>query len=59
MIPVPPATKAKILAWLPHLLAGYDYPVIETDNIVRSWPHPQSPSIFRLQAHLPSFPINL
>jgi hypothetical protein len=34
MIPVPPATKAKIMAWLPHLLAGYDYPVIETDNIV-------------------------
>lgn len=34
MIPVPPATKKKILAWLPHLLAGYDYPVIETDNIV-------------------------
>lgn len=34
MIPVPPATKSKILAWLPHVLAGYDYPVIETDNIV-------------------------
>ena len=34
MIPVPSATKAKILAWLPHVLSGYDYPVIETDNIV-------------------------
>ena len=34
MIPVPSATKAKILAWLPHILAGYDYPVIETDNLV-------------------------
>ena len=34
MIPLPPATKAKILAWLPHLLNGYDYPVKETDNIV-------------------------
>jgi len=34
MIPVPPAAKKKILAWLPYLLAGYDYPVIETDNIV-------------------------
>jgi hypothetical protein len=34
MIPLPPAVKNKILAWLPHVLAGYDYPVIETDNIV-------------------------
>jgi len=34
MIPVPPATKTKILSWLPHVLAGYDYPLIETDNIV-------------------------
>jgi hypothetical protein len=34
MIPLPPATKAKILAWLPHVLDGYDYPVIETDHIV-------------------------
>jgi len=34
MIPLPPATKAKLLAWLPHVLNGYDYPVIETDNIV-------------------------
>jgi hypothetical protein len=34
MIPVPPAIKAKILAWLPHVLNGYDYPVIETDNIL-------------------------
>ena len=34
MIPVPPAAKAKILAWLPHVLSGYDYPVIETDNVV-------------------------
>jgi hypothetical protein len=34
MIPLPPATKAKILAWLPHVLAGREYPLIETDNIV-------------------------
>ena len=34
MIPLPPATKAKILAWLPHVLNGYDYPLKETDNIV-------------------------
>jgi len=34
MIPVPPATKAKILSWLPHVLDGYDYPVIETDNVL-------------------------
>lgn len=34
MIPLPPATKAKMLAWLPHVLAGYDYPLKETDNIV-------------------------
>lgn len=34
MIPVSSATKTKILAWLPHVLDGYDYPVIETDNIV-------------------------
>ena len=42
MIPVPPATKKKILAWLPHVLAGYDYPVIETDNIV---PELEAPAI--------------
>lgn len=34
MIPLPPAVKDKIQAWLPHLLAGYDYPLIETDSIV-------------------------
>jgi hypothetical protein len=34
MIPLPAAVRAKIQAWLPHVLAGYDYPVIETDNIV-------------------------
>ncbi len=34
MIPLPPATKAKILAWLPHVLNGYDYPLKETDNII-------------------------
>jgi hypothetical protein len=34
MIPLPPAIKAKILAWLPHVLNGYDYPLKETDNIV-------------------------
>jgi len=34
MIPIPEATKATILAWIPHVLAGYDYPLVETDNIV-------------------------
>lgn len=34
MIPLPPATKAKILRWLPHVLGGYDYPLKQTDNIV-------------------------
>jgi hypothetical protein len=34
MIPLPEAVRLKIEAWLPHVLAGYDYPVIETDNIV-------------------------
>ena len=34
MIPIPPATKAKMLAWLPHVLNGYDYPLKETDNII-------------------------
>lgn len=34
MIPLPPAVKDKIQVWLPHLLNGYDYPLIETDNIV-------------------------
>lgn len=33
MIPIPEATKATILAWIPHVLAGYDYPLVETDNI--------------------------
>ena len=33
MIPIPGAVKAAILAWLPHVLAGYDYPLVETDNI--------------------------
>lgn len=33
MIPLPAAVRAKIQAWLPHVLAGYDYPIIETDNI--------------------------
>ena len=33
MIPIPEATKATILAWVPHVLAGYDYPLVETDNI--------------------------
>lgn len=42
MIPIPPATKAKILAWLPHVLAGYDYPLVETDNIV---PNLEAPAI--------------
>lgn len=42
MIPMPPATKQKILAWLPHVLGGYDYPVIETDGIV---PDLSSPAI--------------
>jgi hypothetical protein len=53
MIPVPPATKAKILAWLPHLLAGYDYPVIETDNII---PELAAPAItfYFLSAGTPS-----
>jgi hypothetical protein len=41
MIPLPPAAK-KILAWLPHVLNGYDYPVIETDGIV---PDLSSPAI--------------
>ena len=34
MIPLPAATKKKILAWLPHVLDGYDYPLKETDNIL-------------------------
>lgn len=34
MIPIPDDIKARILAWLPHNLAGYDYPVVETDNIL-------------------------
>jgi len=34
MIPIPEVIKARILAWLPHNLAGYDYPLVETDNIV-------------------------
>ncbi len=34
MIPLLAATKAKVLAWLPHVLAGYDYPTKETDNII-------------------------
>lgn len=34
MIPLPVATKKKILAWLPHVLDGYDYPLKETDNIL-------------------------
>jgi len=34
MIPLPEAVRKKIEAWLPHVLAGYDYPVVETDNIV-------------------------
>jgi len=33
MIPIPGAVKATILAWIPHVLAGYDYPLVETDNI--------------------------
>jgi hypothetical protein len=34
LIPLPEAARKKIQAWLPHVLAGYDYPLIETDNIV-------------------------
>jgi len=34
MIPLPPATKKKILTWLPHVLNGYDYILKETDNIL-------------------------
>ncbi|MFA5410142.1 MAG: hypothetical protein WC343_15310, partial [Bacilli bacterium] len=34
MIPLPPATKKKMVAWLPHILDGYDYPLKETDNIL-------------------------
>ncbi len=33
MIPIPEAVKTKILAWLPHILNGYDYRMQETDNI--------------------------
>jgi len=42
MIPLPPAVKDKIVSWLPHLLDGYDYPLIETDSIV---PELAEPSI--------------
>jgi len=34
MIPLPPATKKKMVAWLPHILDGYDYALKETDNIL-------------------------
>lgn len=34
MIPLPSDIKFKIMAWLPHKLAGHDYPVIETSDIV-------------------------
>lgn len=34
MIPIPTETKTKLIRWIPHVLNGYDYPVIETDNIV-------------------------
>ena len=33
MMPIPEALKKQMVSWLPHLLAGYDYEVIETDRI--------------------------
>lgn len=34
MIPIQEETKTKLVRWIPHVLNGYDYPVIETDNLV-------------------------
>lgn len=46
MIPIPLATKARFLKWVPATLNGYSYPLIETDMIT---PELTTPSItFRM-----------
>lgn len=42
MFPIPESTKQKMLTWLPHVLAKYDYLVMETDNVA---PDLEVPSI--------------